>query len=105
MCFFDKYNALCKAKGKSANAVAKELGIPSSSVTNWKHGHRPRIDTIHKIADYFRVSVDFLTNEENPAQDMGGIYKDVVENIIGLPPEYVQRVAEYIEFLKSRGDQ
>lgn len=103
MCFFDKYNALCRGKGKSANAVAKELGIPSASVTNWKHGQRPRIDTVHRIADYFGVTVDFLTNDEDPAPERDGIYREVVDGIIGLSPEDVQRVAEYIDFLKSRG--
>lgn len=65
MCFFDKYNALCQSRGKSANAVAKELGLSSGVVTLWKqNGTTPRSETLKKVADYFHVSVDFLTNSE-----------------------------------------
>ena len=65
MCFFDKFNALCQSKGKSANAVAKELGLSSGVVTLWKQNKTtPRSETLKKVADYFHVSVDFLTNNE-----------------------------------------
>lgn len=71
MDFFTKYESLCQQVGKSPNAVAKELHIPSSSVTNWKQGKRPRIDAIQKISSYFNVSIDYLvsdTDEKKPTQ-------------------------------------
>lgn len=47
------------------NGIAKEIGLPSSSVTNWKQGKTPRAETIKKIADYFNVSVDYLTGNSD----------------------------------------
>ena len=58
--FFDQYTKLCKEQGKSANGAAKEIGLPSSSVTYWKRGSLPRGETLEKIAAYFGVSVDYL---------------------------------------------
>lgn len=58
--FFEQYTKLCKEQGKSANGVAKEIGLPSSTITNWKHGKTPRAETLGKIAAYFDVSVDYL---------------------------------------------
>ena len=62
--FFDVYNALCRKKGLSANAVAKVLSISSGSVTEWKKGRTPQNATLKKIADYFEVTTDFLLGKE-----------------------------------------
>lgn len=59
--FFDVYKRLCLSKGKTPSAVADELGINRSNVTNWKtSGYTPRGDTIDKVADYFAVSTDYI---------------------------------------------
>lgn len=60
MDFFTNYNLLCKAAGKSANGVAKELGIASGSVTQWKQGSTPRPATVERIAKYFGVTPEEL---------------------------------------------
>lgn len=60
MDFFTNYNQLCKAAGKSANGVAKELGVASGSVTQWKRGSTPRPATIEMIAEYFGVTPEEL---------------------------------------------
>lgn len=60
MDFFTNYNLLCKAAGKSANGVAKELGIASGSVTQWKQGSTPRPATVERIAKYFGVTSEEL---------------------------------------------
>ncbi len=66
--FFDQYAALCKAAGKTPNGVAKELGLPSSSVTQWRQGGTPRPQTLQKIADYFSVSVEYLLTGAGPGE-------------------------------------
>lgn len=63
--FFDVYKALCAEKDMSPNGVAKEIGIASPSVTQWKHGSTPRPAVLQRIAEYFGVSVSYLlTGEE-----------------------------------------
>ena len=58
--FFDQYKALCERDGKTPNGIAKELGIASSSVTQWKHGSVPRPDKLRKICEYFGVTSEYL---------------------------------------------
>lgn len=59
--FYDIYSDLCKQVGKSPSAVAQELGINKSNVTNWKNnGYTPRGNVLNRIAEYFNVSVDYL---------------------------------------------
>lgn len=62
--FWEKFSHLCTEVGKSPNAVAKELGIPSGSITAWSKGSTPRNNTLKKIASYFQVSTDFLINDQ-----------------------------------------
>ncbi len=59
--FYDKYANLCKEKGISPSKAAEEIGINKASVTNWKkRGYTPRAEILHRIADYFGVTVDYL---------------------------------------------
>lgn len=65
--FWDNFVSLCTENEKSPNGVAAELNVSSGSVTAWKKGAIPRIGTLHKIADYFGVSVAHLLGEDETA--------------------------------------
>ena len=54
--FFDVYQNLCLSLGKKPGTVARELGISSPSVTQWKRGSVPRPAVLKKIADYFKYN-------------------------------------------------
>lgn len=80
--FFERYSELCKAAGETPNSVAKVIGASSGSVTAWKNGTLPRSATIVKIAEYFNVSVGYLsgTEEKKPTlteKDERDIAKDL----------------------------
>ena len=61
--FWENFSRLCLDKGKSPNAVAKELGISSGSITSWKQGRIPYHSTLLKLSDYFGISVGQLLGE------------------------------------------
>ena len=74
--FWSKFSALCAQHGVSPNAVARELKIPSGSITAWKSGSEPRNKTVVKIAEYFGVSVEFFVGnsveqKEKPSTENG----------------------------------
>lgn len=73
--FWDNFYLLCTKNGISPNALAKQLGIPSGSITAWSKGSVPRNNTLKKIAEHFDVSVDWLlgkTDEkEKPTTSAG----------------------------------
>lgn len=76
--FWDNYVRLCQKKGKSPNAVARELSLSSGSVTNWKMGKLPHNSTLAKIAAYFDVSVELLLGKEQTAEDFEASGKSFV---------------------------
>ncbi len=66
MKFIDVFTRLCKEKGISPNAVCAELNLSNSTYTFWKqNGSTPRQTTLIKIADYFKVPVDYLLGVED----------------------------------------
>lgn len=70
--FYDVYAAHCLAIGKKPSAVAEELGISKSNVTNWKKkGYTPRGEALQRIADYFGVTTDVLLGKENAPTGSG----------------------------------
>ncbi len=62
--FWEIYIRLCRSKGLSANAVARELSIASGTVTEWKKGRIPQNATLKRLSDYFGVSVNYLLGKE-----------------------------------------
>lgn len=61
--FWEIYVGLCRDRGLSANAVARELSIASGTVSEWKKGRMPQNATLKRIAEYFGVSVGHLTGK------------------------------------------
>lgn len=50
--------------GKDRSDIAKELGFPYSTLTDWVNGKKyPRINNIEKLAGYFKVSKSELIED------------------------------------------
>ena len=63
--FYDVYCELCRKNGLTPSGAAAKIGFNRASVTVWKNsGNPPKTKLLHKIADYFNVSVDFLLGKE-----------------------------------------
>jgi transcriptional regulator with XRE-family HTH domain len=58
--YWDIFEKLCCDVGKKPNPVGKEIGVSSSTISQWKNGSIPNGETLMKIADYLNVSVDYL---------------------------------------------
>lgn len=53
---------LLEEKHVKVSQVAKETGVNLSTFTDWKTGRcHPKIEKLQKIANYFGVSVEYLT--------------------------------------------
>ncbi len=65
--FWEIFYDLCISKGLKPNPLGKQIGVSSSTITQWKQGSVPSGDTLAKIADYFDCSVDYLLGRtDNP---------------------------------------
>lgn len=106
MAFYENYVKLCNLAGKSPSAVAVELKLGKPSVTRWKHGAIPRDTTILKIASYFGVSVEELTQDIKKAptltmedERITPIIARIIEIVCQLNPETQEMCLQYFENL------
>ena len=70
--FYENYVKLCNTVRKSPSAVAMEIGMTKTAVSNWKNrGTTPTDANAQIIADYFGITVSELMaeNENKPAPE------------------------------------
>lgn len=58
---YEYFQRLLDKYGVTAYKVAKETGVTTATLTNWKKGkYTPKPDKLQKIADYFGVPLSYL---------------------------------------------
>lgn len=61
---YERFVELLQEKGITAYRVSKDTGVTQTTLSDWKTGRAvPRTTTLQKIADYFEVSLDWLTGK------------------------------------------
>lgn len=62
---YSKFAELLLKSKKTSYQVAKDTGISSATLSDWKTGKsKPKADKLKILADYFGVSVEYFLNEE-----------------------------------------
>lgn len=63
---YENYCMIRDKLGYSDYKVAKETGIGTATMSNWKNGkYVPKADKIQKIADFLGVSLESITNGDS----------------------------------------
>lgn len=67
---YEIFEELLKKNGVTAYKVAKETGITTATLTSWKQGkYTPKQEKLQKIADYFGVSLNYLSGKPDDEND------------------------------------
>lgn len=109
--FWERFVQLCAERNTKPNPVAKELGISSGAVTNWKNGAVPQSATLKRIADYFGVSTSYLLG--NVPLDLQLFTKKEKEPTVSVAPKLLSLIdsmsaeeladlERYAEFIMSK---
>lgn len=60
---YKKFLILLEESDKTSYQVAKDTGISTATLSNWKLGkYQPKIPKLKILADYFGVTVDYFLN-------------------------------------------
>lgn len=63
--YYEAFEKLCLVRGIKPIEVSRATGISTATLSSWKKGkYTPKSDKLQKIADFFQVSLDFLTTGE-----------------------------------------
>lgn len=120
---YEIFLRLLEEKGLKAADVCRGTGLPSSLFSEWKRGKStPKVDKLQKIADFFGVTLDYLTtgkfednNEHYYTNDeTREIAQEIFENpdlkslfhaAKDLPPERLKAHIDFIKSLKQQEDK
>lgn len=85
--FKEQFIRICNERKIAPSKVCKDIGLSSAAYSSWTDNSVPRKATLMKLADYLKVSVDYLLgNEEQKA----------------APASEDAELAELLEELKTR---
>lgn len=79
------FSKIIEERGIKKSDVARATGIPYSCFTDWTHGrYMPKLDKIHKIADYLGVSSAILLDDsldihEIPEPSFADDYTEIID--------------------------
>lgn len=93
--------------------MADMLGVQRSTYTKYETGGiLPNALILQKLSEFFSVSVDYLlgntddqaqtpSNEKEPAAKSSGLDEELVNLLMSLSPEEVQRAKDFVAGLKA----
>lgn len=99
----DNMRSIRKKKGYTMKALGKAVGVSESTISLYENGkHEPDIVTMRRIADVLNVTVDeLLGREQKDPATAGGMDDALMDLLVGLPPDDVQRVRDFVAGLKA----
>ena len=94
-------------KGETQEHVAECVGITYVSLSRYENGQRmPKMDILARLAEHYGVTVDELIGRDDaetkkePATP-GGLDDRLVEMLVSLSPDQVQRVQDFVAGMKA----
>lgn len=86
--------------------IAEALGISVQAYSNYENGNRePDLETLNNLANYFKVSVDYLLGRADEPQGvvLDGVYFRIASEAqeIGVPPEDIEKIIELYKKYKK----
>lgn len=67
---YDRIFDIMEKRELTAYRVSKDTGISQASLADWRKGRsKPKIDKLQKLANYFGVSISYLTGESDEIDD------------------------------------
>lgn len=121
--FYDRFSKVCKEKGTTPTSVVKAVGLSTGGMAHWKKGATPKIDTLRKLADYLKVDVNDLLDDdqkEKPVEDDGPQTLEEAREVLrqsgirvlldaegdDFTPEEIKEIMNFIKFKhEQRGKQ
>ena len=103
----DTIKSLRKKKGMSQAQIAIKLGITQGAVSQWEKGiTQPGADQLLALSKLFGVSVFELKGIDEPKEQKepataGGLDDRLVEMLVSLSPDQVQRVQDFVAGMKA----
>ena len=75
---YKNFAVLLDKTNKTAYQVAKDTGISTATLSNWKNGNYiPKVDKLKILADYFGVSIEYFLEQKARQERHGDFIRDI----------------------------
>lgn len=100
---YEIFQELLSRDGVKPYDVSKATGISTSTLTDWKMGRStPKQDKLQKIADYFGVSLEYLTTGKESEFDKYGAEETHLYSQIRNDAELFKALSKYFELSDAK---
>lgn len=97
MIFNERLKYLRQSKELNQVQLADKLGVKKQSISNWENDNiMPSVDMLERIADYFKVSTDYLLGRESKAKS--GVY---ILDVTGLSATQIAHIEALVNDLRN----
>lgn len=97
----ERVKELCKIKGISMNLAEIEIGLAKGYISKLDKIN-PNTKTLQKIADYFGVSLEYLTTGKEPEFDKYGAEETHLYSQIRNDAELFKALSKYFELSDAK---
>lgn len=97
----ERVKELCKIKGISMNLAEIEIGLSKGYISKLDKAN-PNTKTLQKIADYFGVSLEYLTTGKEPEFDKYGVKESHLYSQIRNDAELFKALSKYFELSDAK---
>lgn len=98
MMFPERIKYLRQTQGLNQVQLADKLGTTKQSISNWENDNIvPSVDMLEKIADFFRVSTDYLLGREK--KPVTGVR---LIDVTGLTSTQISHIMALIDDLRNK---
>lgn len=108
---YNNIETLCKKRGVNVTTMCRDSGASRGSLSDLKSGRKQTLkyETLEKIADYFKISVESLVSgddrqKEKPAPGEGSGLDALLKECEGLSKDELEEARRYIAYLKVKRD-
>jgi len=85
-----RLKSLRVGKGKSQKEVVQDLKINQTTLSGYESGYRElKLEMLNKFAQYYGVTVDYLTGNSNYENDIQKSLSGALADILGVPSESI----------------
>ena len=89
--------------GMSQKEVALSIGVSAPFVWAWESGKsKPTAANLEALSNLYHVSIDWLMSNDNQKEaPPKGLDDSLIDMLVNLPPNQVQRVRDFVLGLKA----
>ena len=91
---------LMEERGLKQSEIMKVCNVGQSTISMWKKGATPNVQTLMILADYFQVSIDYLLGRED---DYGNI--TTADIYAHESPEFLKKAVSIVEDQRRKGPE